>query len=64
MNFMDVALLPSRANFSTTFLKNCGRGEILVSTTYLITVVGDRQRHAPCKILLLQQSLIFCVSQI
>ena len=46
MSFQDVAFLPSRARFSTICLK---------------TVVGGKQGNAPCKILLLQQSL-FCVS--
>ena len=59
MGFQDVVLLPSRASFSTTFLKNCGRGESLGTTTCLITVVGGKQGHARCKIPLLQQSLFF-----
>ena len=62
-DFHDVAFLPSRASFSTTFLKNCGRGESLRNTTYLITVFRGKQGHSPCKILLLQQILL-CVSQI
>ena len=41
MCFQDVAFLPSRACFATTFLRNCGRGEIL-GTTCLATVVGDQ----------------------
>ena len=60
MGFQDVAFLPSRASFSTTFLKSYGRGESLVTTTCLKTVVGGKQGHAPCKILLLQQSLFLC----
>ena len=61
MGFHDVVLLPSRASFSTTFLKNCGRGESLVTTTCHKTVVGGRQGHAPCRILLLHKAC-FCVS--
>ena len=61
MGYQDVAFLPSRASFSTTFLKNCGRGESLGTTTFLKTVVGGRQGHAPCEVLLLQQSLFLCL---
>ena len=39
MDFQDVAFLPSKPSFSITFLKNCGRGENLVTTTCLRTVV-------------------------
>ena len=39
MCVQDVAFLPLRASFSTTFLKNCGRGESFVTTTCLMTVV-------------------------
>ena len=56
MCFQDVALLPpSRASFSTTFLKKCVRGESLGTTTCLRTVVGGKQGHAACEIFLLQQ---------
>ena len=51
----DAAFLPSRASVSTTFLKNCGRDDGLRTTTCLTTVVGDKQGHAPCKIISLQQ---------
>ena len=40
IGFQDVALLCSRAIFSNTFLNNCGRGESLVATTCLKSVVG------------------------
>ena len=40
MGFHDVAFLSSQACFSTTFLKNCGRGEGHRTTTCLKTVVG------------------------
>ena len=36
MDFQDVAFLP----FYTTFLKHCGRGEVLGTATCLNTVVG------------------------
>ena len=53
MGFHNVAFLPPRASFSTTFPKHCGRGKGLWTTTYLKTEVGGRQGHAPpCKILL------------
>ena len=59
-SFQDVAFLPpSRASFCTTVLKNCGRGESLWTTTYNRTVVVGKQGHAPCRICLLQQSLLF-----
>ena len=60
MSFQHVAFLPSRASFHTTFLKNCGRGERLRTTTCLGTVVGGKQGHAPCRILLLQLSPFLC----
>ena len=59
MDFQDVAFLPSRTRFSTTFLKNCGRDESLGTTTCLKNVVGGKQGHALCNIHLLQQSLFF-----
>ena len=49
--------MSSRADFHTTFLKNCGGGEALGTTTCLRVVVGGKQEYAPCKILSLQQSL-------
>ena len=45
--------LPSLASFSTTFPINCGRDESLETTTCLKNVVGGKQGHALCKILLL-----------
>ena len=45
------------------FLKNCGRGESLETTTCLRSVVGGKQGHAPSRIPLLLQCLCF-VSQI
>ena len=45
----DVAFLPSRASFSTTFLKNCGRGESLRTTTCLEAVVGVSTGMLPVK---------------
>ena len=40
MGILDLAFLPSLASFSTTFLKYCGRGESLGTTTCLKTAVG------------------------
>ena len=40
MGLQDVAFQQSRASFSTTFLKKCGRGKILGTTTCLKDVVG------------------------
>ena len=48
-----------RASFSTTCLKNCGKGECLGTTTCLMTVAGGKQGHAPCRMLPLQQILFF-----
>ena len=56
MGFQDVLCLSSRASFSTTFLKNCGRGESLGNTTCPKTVVGGRQGYATCKILVLHKA--------
>ena len=61
MGFQDVAFPPSRASFSTTFSNNCGSGESLRAITCLRTVVGVRQGHAPCGILLVQLSLLLCL---
>ena len=56
MSFQDVAFVPFRASFFTTYLKVCGRGESLGTTTCLGTVVWGTQGHAPCKILLLHEA--------
>ena len=61
IGFPDVALLPSRDSFSTTFLRNCGRGESLMITTCPKTAVGGKQGDATCKILLSKENL-FLVS--
>ena len=53
MSLQDVAFLPSRASFSTTFSKNSGIGGNLVFTTCHKTVVRGKQGHALCKILLI-----------
>ena len=45
--------------FSITCHESCGRDESLGSTTCLKTVVGGKQGHVLCKILLPQQSLFF-----
>ena len=59
MDFQDVALLPYRASFSTTFPKNCGRGESLRTTICPKTVAGSKHGHVPSKMFLLQQSPSF-----
>ena len=53
MGYQDVAFLPSRACPSTTFLKSCGSGESLGTTTCLECVVGGKQWHTPREIALL-----------
>ena len=59
MGFQDVAFLPSRANFSTTFLKKCGRGEYLGTTTCPNTVDEGLQGHAASKISSRPQNFFF-----
>ena len=49
MGFQDVAFLPSRANFSTTFVKICGRDEVLRTVTYLTPVVVVSKSMFPVK---------------
>ena len=57
MGFHDIVFLPTRASFSTTFLKYCSRGESLRTTTCPKTVIWGKQWHARSKIPLLQQGL-------
>ena len=57
MGLQDVAFLPCRGRLPTTLPKNCGRYESLTTITRPTTVIGGKQRHAPCKIPSLQQSL-------
>ena len=52
MAFQDVVFLSSRAIVTTTFLIDCGRVECLRKTC-VRNVVGCKQGHAPCQILLL-----------
>ena len=59
MGFQIAEFLP-QASFSTTFLKNYGRGESLRTATCPKIMVGGKQGHASCKILLFQQSLFLC----
>ena len=44
---LDLECLSSCARFSTMFLKNCGRGEGLTTTTCPKTVVGVGKRMLP-----------------
>ena len=64
MSFLDVAFQPSKASFSTTCLKCCGRGESLGTIACLITVVGGKQGHAACKILWLHEASFLCQSNL
>ena len=43
MGFQDVAFMPSRDSFSTTFLRECGRREGFRTTKCLKTVVVGKQ---------------------
>ena len=58
MGIRAVVYLASSASFSTNFFTNCGRGEGLRASICLLVVVGGKQGHAPCRIFLLQQSLL------
>ena len=60
LNWISGCSIPaSRTSFSTTFLKNCGRGESLETTMCNKSVVGGKQGHVPCRILLLHKAS-FC----
>ena len=48
MGLQDVALLSFRTSFHTIFLKNCGRGEGLGTTTCLATVAVKYFRCNKC----------------
>ena len=61
MGFQDVVFLPFRASFFTTFLKNCGRGESLETSTCLKTVVGGKQVQPVCRIHWLHEASL-CVN--
>ena len=63
MGYKDVAFLPSRASFSTTFLKICGRGENLWTAACHKAVEGLSKDMLPCKHFCSTKPL-FCVSQI
>ena len=52
--FQDVVFMPSKPSFSNSFLKKCGRGESLWTTTCLKTVVGGE--------ILLFHKACFCVN--
>ena len=63
MSFNDVAFVPSRATFAATFLKNCGVGENLRTTTCIKTVVGVSKGVLPVKYFRSNKAS-FCVSRI
>ena len=60
VDFEAVAILPSRASFSTTFPEKCGNSEGLETATCPKTEAGGKQGQASCKMLPLQQSLSMC----
>ena len=49
LGFHGVAFIPSKASFSSMFLKNNSSGESLVTTTCLKTVVGVIKGMLPAK---------------
>ena len=49
MGFRDLAILPSSASISITFLKNCGICESLRTTTCPKTVVGVSKGMLPVR---------------
>ena len=55
MSFQDVAFLPSRASFSTTFLKKIVVWVKASGPPRLKNIVEGYQGHAPCKTLLLHK---------
>ena len=55
MCFQDVAFLPSRASFSTTFLKNVVEVNAL-GPPHFTTVFGGKQGYAPCNMMLLHEA--------
>ena len=61
--FLDVAFLPSRAIFTPHFCGIVVEMKV-VRPAHLESVVGDKQGHATCKILLLQQSVFLCHSNL
>ena len=65
MAFQDVAYLPLRASFSTTFHKNFGRGESLGTTTCRETMVGHKQGHAICEPMVgYEQEHVTCITMV
>ena len=61
MGFHDVAFLPPRANFPPTFLNNCHRGDSLITTTCLKTVIMVSNGTLPVKYFSSNKAS-FCVS--
>ena len=59
MSFQDVAFLPSKASFYTTFVEYCGRCEGLRTTTFSIAVDVGRHGDGLCRVFLVQRSLFF-----
>ena len=57
MGFHDVALLPSRAIFSSPHFLIIVVVMKASGPPHVLKLVGGKQGHAPCKIILLQQSL-------
>ena len=60
MSVQDTAFLLPEAFTSTTFLKHCGRGESLGTTTCLITVVGVSKGMLPVKYFSFLKSFLLC----
>ena len=48
MGYQDVVFLSSLHSYCTIFLKNCGRGESLMTTTCPKTGCGKQGHQAPC----------------
>ena len=59
----NVAFAPTEASFQTTPLTNCHGGQDHGTATCFKTMADGKQRHAPCKIYLLQE-ILSCVSWI
>ena len=62
MGYHDMAFLPSRDSFYTTFLKKYLTSQGLGTTTFPKTVVGGKQGYSPCKVISLHKASILCQS--
>ena len=62
MDLQDVVNLLLRVSFSTTFPKNCGRGESIRSTTFHRNLVGGRKGMLPVRYFRSNKAYYLCQS--